>query len=340
MAKGNLFLGTARGSVGDITMYQSRGQQAARVRKRVIANPQSDGQILSRAIIGTVSRAYSAGRVIFDHSFEGRKQGQENQDRFLELNTNLLRQTYFEDIQASRAPLASKGRFCQKGASGPVPFSFIVSEGSLANTFMSIHGPLDVSQSHELIVQLPAAGGTDYANETVGDYMARCGVSDGDIFTIVSLGYEDLGNYSTGVSYPALFGFARLTIAPSDLTAPVNRFTWGAFFQVEAYGQEPSISSGFFTNPMNQNAEVGFGDFGLYDIGAVGIIRSRDDSGARSYCRLSCTYDLQGMGTEDYNWGIPSPALIDAWNGTAYEYNSELILEGGDIQAQLDKAGK
>ena len=343
MAKGNLFLGTARGSVGDVTMYQNRGQQAARVRKRVIANPQSDGQILSRAIIGTVSRAYSAGRVIFDHSFEGRKQGQECQDRFLELNTNLLRTVYVDDITNSRAPMASKGRFCAKGASGPVPFSFIVSEGSLVQSFFRIVQPSALLTNRSPELTMPLEVSTQQNPMTLGGYMVMHGLVNGDIYTIVCIGYDDMGNWSTQTSYPATFGFVRMTVNATDASKAldINQALWQQLFEFEFYGQlQPDLSDAFFTSPISNNETVDIMTLGLEGIGALGIIRSRDDSGARSYCRLTCTYDFSGMAAEDYNWGIPSPALVDAWNGTAFSYNSELILEGGNIQEQLDKAGK
>ena len=75
MSKGNLFQGMARGSVGDVTFTRVNGQQVARVRNRKPKNPRTNKQLYQRAIMATVMRAYSAGRAIFDHSFEGVKFG-------------------------------------------------------------------------------------------------------------------------------------------------------------------------------------------------------------------------------------------------------------------------
>jgi hypothetical protein len=51
MAKDNLFLGTARGSVGDIVFSRLDGQQVARVRNRAPRNPQSPAQMVQRIIM-------------------------------------------------------------------------------------------------------------------------------------------------------------------------------------------------------------------------------------------------------------------------------------------------
>ena len=48
MAKGNLILGTASRSIGDVTMYRRNGQQVSRARVRNIGNPRTEGQAKQR----------------------------------------------------------------------------------------------------------------------------------------------------------------------------------------------------------------------------------------------------------------------------------------------------
>jgi hypothetical protein len=91
MAKGNLFQGMARGAVGDVVFSRLNGQQVSRVRNRQPANPQTNAQLYQRAIMATVMQAYSFGKKIFDHSFEGKKKGSECQNAFLSLNSLKLR---------------------------------------------------------------------------------------------------------------------------------------------------------------------------------------------------------------------------------------------------------
>ena len=71
MAKGNLFQGMGRGKVGDVVFSRLNGEQISRVRNRHPKNPRSNSQLFQRAIMATVMQAYSAGKAIFDHSFEG-----------------------------------------------------------------------------------------------------------------------------------------------------------------------------------------------------------------------------------------------------------------------------
>lgn len=83
MAKGNMFLGMSRGSVGDVTFYRGRGQQLARARNRAPKNPRSSAQIIQRMILATASKAYSRLQPIVNHSFQGVTYGGESQSFFL-----------------------------------------------------------------------------------------------------------------------------------------------------------------------------------------------------------------------------------------------------------------
>ena len=51
MAKGNLFLGMGRGSVGDVTFYRADGQQLSRARNRKPRNPKTNAQLIQRASV-------------------------------------------------------------------------------------------------------------------------------------------------------------------------------------------------------------------------------------------------------------------------------------------------
>ena len=344
MAKGNLFLGTARGSVGDVTMYQNRGQQAARVRKRVIANPESDRQIVTRAILSTVAKAYSAGRAIFDHSFEGYKRGQANQDRFSKLNISALRAAYNEDISTEgRTAFQCKGRFCQKNAVGPVAFSFIVSEGSLSQNFMFVVAQ-GSPQSPNLALAVPMPNDeTQGQTLTVAEYLSANSIQVGDIFTLVGLGYNDYNIYSDYDSYYAGFQFIRFKCNPSAavLAQKIAVATWADVFDVDFNVPMPVDLGGSLYAPLYQNEYLPFGELGLDTHGAFGIIRSRDDRDLRSSCVLTCTFDLGYYKTEEYQWGLTSLTVTNGWRSQSPEAeDSPLILEGGNVAAALDEIGK
>lgn len=91
MAKGNLLLGTAAGSIGDVTLMRRSGSQVARVRVRKVSNPRSSGQQFQRVVATTIGRAYSQMLGICDHSFQNESGKAANQAMFMSKNMNMLR---------------------------------------------------------------------------------------------------------------------------------------------------------------------------------------------------------------------------------------------------------
>lgn len=91
MAKGNLFLGTGTGSVGDVTLMRRNGKQVSRVRVRTIANPRSDGQASTRMYTSAVPKFYSPLSVALEKSWEG-KNKQDSYAAFLKENIKRLRE--------------------------------------------------------------------------------------------------------------------------------------------------------------------------------------------------------------------------------------------------------
>ncbi len=92
MAKGNLFLGQARGSIGDVVFWRGNGEQLSRTRNRRPSNPRTDSQLTTRIILKTCSTAYS--KLMYDYAnqtFQGAKIGAENQRKFMSANTKILR---------------------------------------------------------------------------------------------------------------------------------------------------------------------------------------------------------------------------------------------------------
>lgn len=126
MATGNPFLGTLRGSVGDITLSRRNGKQVTRVRRRQIKNPQTDAQMIQRIIAGTVSQAYSAFKGIADHSQQGLSQGSLNQARFMSFNMRMLRQ----NLTGVGTDWPSKRSYLPVGFKGLAPNPYVISRGS------------------------------------------------------------------------------------------------------------------------------------------------------------------------------------------------------------------
>ena len=316
--KGNLFLGTGRGKVGDVVFYRAMGEQLARVRIRKIKNPNTDGQIYSRALLSTVTRAYSAGRAIFDHSFEGKRVGAANQRRFSALNLDALRAQL--DQELANPPQGGSGMlFVGPNATAPVGNLYIVSEGSLTNTFFSFSVDNNVQTLH-----WPAC----IANEKVGAYLTRIGVREDDIYTFVFFAVP------TADEIPAenhVFGFVRLMVKAGSLESvqDCDGCGFNEVFDVLDSSFVASTSSIFSAEltdaSMRATAIIDTVD-NNYEVISIACIKSRYNQDLRS--------------TERMVWAFPSnhgkfssSQVVVAWSKVASDLPPTLILEGS---AQVD----
>ena len=130
MAKGNMLLGMARGSVGDVTFSRLNGQQIARVRQRVVKNPKTDAQTIQRVILLTVAQAYSHMQAIVDHSFEGITEGQKSMSLFESINAKNLRTAVSRAVEAGIS-LDDVFAFTRLGSNALAANAYVISKGSL-----------------------------------------------------------------------------------------------------------------------------------------------------------------------------------------------------------------
>ena len=127
MARGNIFLGKARGKVGSVVLSKGRrGEMISRAYQPQVLNPKSSSQVLQRALFASATIAGSKLSDLVDHSFDGIKEGQDNRNEFVRLNTNTLRAIAKSEGQASVNPFVSA-----KGSGMIKPAPWILSNGSL-----------------------------------------------------------------------------------------------------------------------------------------------------------------------------------------------------------------
>lgn len=315
MAKGNLFQGMARGKVGDVVFSRLDGQQVSRVRNRAPRNPRTNAQLMQRAIMATIMQAYSQGKEIFDHSFQGKVVGSGCQRRFMELNTKMLRSGIASCIDNGTALADQLYRAISPKAKTSVPNMYIVSEGTYDNDLLNADGSFKANPLE---------------NETVAQYCERLGIKAGDYYTYLGFANESedvfkvvdsTANY--GTLKKCHFFFIRMKVketALTDTTKLTASSTKSLFFVVDKLVGTESIGglSGIkLSEPMNVGYEIG--DYGYTE----GIIRSRFDQDLRSECQLE-------IPTEGFETGIVATYVLDAWKqGTEQLGDSDLILEGG-----------
>ena len=166
MAIGNLFLGTARKTIGDIVMYRRNGEQLSRVRVRKIANPRTEAQALQRNYMAPVTKFYAPLADVLERSWEGLDR-QKSLGAFLKTNAELAR---------------SSGWYVVKGA-GFTPLPYKVSNGTLP--------PLSYSDSQ---LSLGGASISDIKVSTISAALVNMGYQYGDQLTTILCLENDAGD--------------------------------------------------------------------------------------------------------------------------------------------------
>lgn len=160
MAKGNLFLGTAARSVGDVVMYRREGSQVSRVRVRKVANPRTDAQSLQRAAFSPVAKFFSPLAVVLERAFEGVSKSK-SYSEFLKVNIKKAREN---------------GWLLPKGT-GFYPLPYQLTKGTLPQMGYTIN--------NRLTVILPGLAGEA---TTIGDLstsLVNSGYKEDDIITFI-----------------------------------------------------------------------------------------------------------------------------------------------------------
>lgn len=85
--KGNMFLGYARGSVGDVTFSRTNGQQQARARNRNPNNPRTSGQMMQRSLFANSVKFHTRGvQQLFRFAFEDKATNESDYNAFMKHN--------------------------------------------------------------------------------------------------------------------------------------------------------------------------------------------------------------------------------------------------------------
>lgn len=336
MAKGNLFLGTGRGSVGDTTFYRRNGQQVSRVRVRKVGNPRTNGQIIQRAILSTVGLMYSKGKAIFDHSFEGRKVGTANMQRFMSLNLRKLRENYASDVENNRLEDASVAKLVGYKSTAATPNEYVISEGSFRQPRCIVEGTGGIGGEVYFHFPESAIPGLSGIN-TIALFLDAMGMREGDIETLCVLGCgAPAGSDLTPGIPPTASEFAYLQLevkAGLDPdTAVTTSTTVGDIFNV--YGSNMGIvdvnavkaktlGNMCQTGDLDETVVVtALLDNGSLSVGCTGLIASRRDTGVRSNTTMK-QWLLEDI-------GLCHLDIIDNWQ-SAVLGDSDLVLEGSNF---------
>lgn len=330
MAKDNLFLGTARGKLGEVVFSRMNGQQVSRQYIRNPKNPKTKGQQIQRAIMATCAKMYGMGKTIFDHSFQGKGVPSGSMRRFLKVNADALRSTIVYHIENQSEPEESFGWVCSPNALSAAPNEYIISEGTFKTA------PFTKLNKNNGTYGEYAGLNKVYANTlSVKQLFELFNIEAGDVFTMVVLSAEEAT--MTQLTSPTThFGTLRLIARQLDSTvanAPVSTATLGQAFKISSKGLSAAAVTNVEDNPLwteTANVVTGVVLFNLSEVlpteqipACVGWIASHVGSKERSSATMAMCSTL----TADY-WSVAAIDLISAWSaGTSYA-PSDLYLEG------------
>lgn len=321
MAIDNIFLGLGRKSVGDVTLYRRAGKQCARVRVRNVRNPRSYKQLFTRSILSNIAQLYATGIEIFNHAFEGRSVGMENQKRFMKLNVDRLRSMMTADYNSSAVPSACKARIGARNLKVGVPFEGLqVSEGNYSQTFFT-YDPAEFGFT------APEVGD----NETVSAYARRVGLLPDDIYTFVCFDVSPDGDYMANYGpevppnhmmciYPCYMAYAQLKVH-ADILSDNTPITSSALLLslFDYYGGE-DVSDVSISEAVTQLAVLTH-----MSCGGIACIRSKWGTDLRS------TSFLQASHQSGFDFGITYHLLEQAWGDQAGISRADLILDGDNF---------
>lgn len=278
MAKGNMFLGMSRGSVGDVTFYRNRGNQVARARNRAPMNPKTEAQTIQRMILATASKAYSRMKGIVDHSFQGVQYGGVSQSYFLKRAMDDLRTWVSQTINITgEYPANLRNPLLYRGLAYPTDahqsgVGLLISEGTIPSVpaVVTTEGGSDPIVSH--------FGANLGATPTIQQVMTALGAVRGDQITCVGL-------------FNGQFFASRYVIIPdatdSDLAANwTGAFNLTAFDQVKSLAGPIGIYAGFADGAIVRQVTLPAGSTTGLDAAAIIISRKVGDVWQRSTQRL------------------------------------------------------
>lgn len=254
MAQGNMLLGYARGSVGDVTFFRSGGSQRARARNRKPNNPRSSSQMTQRAKFASAVKFYKrAVSNFFRFAYQDKKTNESDYNAFMRHNIN-------------GAPLISKTAFDKQGY--PALGNWVLSYGELQ--------PLNyIASENGSVIELPNNFSSNPS--TLGE------LSQG----LIDSGFYEQGDIITVV-------MIDITGTPLPTATPAGAYTTAwvtAQFRVDYNSIESLNNLGLGTVTVTAQSGVRMLNFASHS--AFAVIVSRNTSNGLKVSRSELVYDTQ-----------------------------------------------
>lgn len=316
MSKGNMLLGQARGSVGDLTFFRRNGEQITRAKVTQVANPRTAAQLIQRMIFATAATAYSRLKSICDHSFEGVQYGSRSQARFMSLNLDRLR-AFFPTSNDPAALLNARVidtiAYARRGDAAYSGQGLIISRGSMPEVTIQTTGASDVFAGFGNVTLSPTS--------TIAQVLASLNAVPGDQITIVAM--NDLG----GENFSPVIKKSRYVVDVNATSTQLNA-DWdptgaaAAFDQVKTKISDAQLvisGADTYLNVVCANDSVPV---------ACAIILSRQETGGK-WLRSNAVL----VNAVDEGAWYPAYSALPSWEnaGTAIDTENDRYLNNADV---------
>ena len=196
------------GAVGDVVYRMRNGQNIASQKASTVKNPRTDAQQNQRMNMATVSAAYSALKVICDHSFEGKSYGSECMGEFMKRNLSIVKSLYFSLNGKGNPYIVPNAYLVSKGSLPTVNIITLVSADDTVN--MGITNERTASASLITVEQLHQFLGAE-----IGDQITLLGVAR-------DVNGEQISWDGIGRQYQYRVSYARLVFDKEKASSSVN----------------------------------------------------------------------------------------------------------------------
>ena len=239
MSKGNMFVGSAKGRVGNLVLYTRKGSQITRAYQSTVKNPKTSGQMLQRAKFANAVKFYQkAVQHFFKFAYQDQKQTETAFNAFMRHNVDRACLLRMDEVNDPYFPAFGRWQMSQGSLAAPMVPKFTNENALFANTGIK---------------------GTEKTVADLSSILIGQGYHVGDIITFVCISSLvtsvdfDLSNYyDSGNLVQPQWDIRQLIVSTSDQTAISDIPSLGP-----SVGVLSAVNGGLqfaFSNPQYSNA--------------------------------------------------------------------------------------
>ena len=239
MSKGNMFVGSAKGRVGNLVLYTRKGSQITRAYQSTVKNPKTSGQMLQRAKFANAVKFYQkAVQHFFKFAYQDQKQTETAFNAFMRHNVDRACLLRMDEVNDPYFPAFGRWQMSQGSLAAPMVPKFANENCLFANTGIK---------------------GTEKTVADLSSVLIGQGYHVGDIITFVcisslvtSVDFDLTNYYDSGNLVQPQWDIRQLIVSTSDQTAISDIPSLGP-----SVGVLSAVNGGLqfaFANPQYSNA--------------------------------------------------------------------------------------